>query len=183
MKREIKSNTNRFAARYNNFDDNADFYPTPSEATEALMQREKFDGLVWECACGDGSMSKVIEKYNKVKSTDLINRGYGEVSDFLADNSLVSNIITNPPYKIAEKFLLRALELAEKKVAFLLRLTFLESAKRHDIFKKFPPKVVYVFSKRVQIYKNGIIGNSGMVAYAWYVWEKGYTGEPILRWI
>jgi hypothetical protein len=183
MKVEVNSKTNRFAARYNNFDDNADFYPTPPEATEALMAREKFEGLVWECACGNGAMSEVIKKYNKVQSTDLVDRGYGELSDFFHDNRLVSNIITNPPYKYAEKFLLRALELADKKIAFLLRLTFLESAKRKEIFQKFPPKVVYIFSKRVPIYKNGIVGNSGMVAYAWYIWEKGFEGEPIIRWI
>jgi len=49
----------------------SDFYPTPPETTEPLFKFEKFDGNVWECASGDGSMSKVIEKYNPCFSSDI----------------------------------------------------------------------------------------------------------------
>ena len=177
---------NRFATRFNNFDENKDFYPTPRIATEKLLEREVFEGDIWEPACGDGAISKVLEeKGMTVFSSDLVYRGYGEQADFLSISKLTasSNIITNPPYKIAEEFLNQALIMADRKIAFLLRLTFLESEGRYNLLTQSPLKTVYVFSKRLPIYKNGIVGNSGMVAYAWYVWEKGYEGKPIIEWI
>ena len=180
-----KGNKNRFATRYNNFDDNKDFYPTPPLATIALCEREKFEGNIWECACGDGAISKVLEDYKyQVISTDLVDRGYGKRQDFLIDTPFAcGNIITNPPYKYAENFLIRSLDMADHKVAFLLRLTFLESEGRKKLLQSSPLKTVYVFSKRLPIYKNGIKGNSGMVAYAWYVWDKSYQGKPTIEWI
>ena len=163
-----------------------DFYPTPPEATHALMQRENFEGMVWECACGNGAMSEVIKQYNQVQSSDLIDRGYGEVSNFLTDNRLVTNIITNPPYKYAKEFVLRAKKLANKKIAMLCKLVFLESVGRYEMFqdKEFPLSIVYVFCKRVSIYKiNAIKYGSGLIAYAWFVWDKTYIGQPKIEWI
>ena len=85
-----------------------DFYPTPIRATKELLKVEKFDGIIWECACGNGAISKVIEKENiKVISSDILDYGYGETNiDFLNDTNLFNkfdfkadNIITNPPFK------------------------------------------------------------------------------------
>ncbi len=67
-----------------------------------------------------------------------------------------------------------------------LKLTFLEGKARYeDIFSKTPPKAVYVFSERIQCAKNGEFNlhNNGAVAYAWYVWQKGWTGMTTLDWI
>lgn len=78
-----------------------EFYPTPPEATRALMSVESFEGDIWEPACGDGAISKVLEAAGyQVVSTDLIDRGYGVGGhNFLkSDNPLAKNIITNPPY-------------------------------------------------------------------------------------
>ena len=74
-----------------------DFYPTPESATKSLLYRQKFQGNIWECACGNGAMSKVIiEQGYDVYSSDLIDRGYGEVGiDFLQSNKKVDNIVTN----------------------------------------------------------------------------------------
>ena len=175
------------SSRNNGDREQNDFYPTPPEATKALMEREVFNGIVWEPACGDGSMSKVIADYNKVLSSDLINRGYGDwFGDFLLEDKTVPNIITNPPYKYAQMFVEQAKKLADEKVAMFLKLVFLESSGRYKMFqdKTFPLKVVYVFCKRVPIYKAGItMKNSGLVAYAWFVWDKGYIGKPYLEWI
>ena len=62
-----------------------DFYPTPESATQALLDRQKFQGNVWECACGNGAMSKLMIKNGyDVYSSDLIDRGYGDTGiDFL----------------------------------------------------------------------------------------------------
>lgn len=78
-----------------------EFYPTPPEATRALLSVESFEGDIWEPACGDGAISKVLEAAGyQVVSTDLIDRGFGAGGqDFLkSPEPLARNIITNPPY-------------------------------------------------------------------------------------
>ena len=164
-----------------------DFYPTPPMATERLLDVEKFDGDIWECACGDGAISKVLEQHNyKVYSTDLINRNYGETGiDFLMETQKCDNIITNPPYKNALDFAQKAVELARGKTALLLKLNFLEGQRRRLFFNKTPPVRVHVFSGRQTLMKNGddYSGRSGMMALAWFIWEAGNTNSPTVHWI
>ncbi|UTW52774.1 hypothetical protein KFF05_05275 [bacterium SCSIO 12827] len=164
----------------------ADFYPTPAWATYALMDNEKFDGDVWECACGDGAMTEVIsEAGNQVYSSDLYDRGFGDAGiDFLSSNNRANNIVTNPPFHSAEGFVAAALEKADKKFALLLRLAFLEGARRtKTIFHVHPPSRVWVFSERITFYAKGAKrAGSGTTAYAWYVWDKEATGATELHW-
>jgi len=166
--------------------DGLDFYPTPSWATHALIKNEKFDGDIWECACGDGSMSEVLSVTgNRVISSDLYDRGFGEPGiDFLASNRHASNIITNPPFHSAEGFVAKCLDLADSKFALLLRLAFLEGANRtRTIFHKNPPARVWVFSERITFYPKGAkTAGSGTTAYAWFVWEKNKSGPTELQW-
>lgn len=66
----------------------------------------------------------------------------------------------------------------------LLKIQFLEGIKRYELFKTTPLKKVYVFSQRLKIYKKGVQQkNSTMMCFAWFVWEYGYEGEPIIDWI
>ena len=128
---------------------------------------------------------RIFEGGYNVKSTDLIDRGYGEGGvDFLKQTEIWDgDIITNPPYKYAQEFIEHALELVTDghKVCMFLKLTFLESQRRRKMFEKYPPKTIWVSSSRIQCGKNGKFEPSA-VAYAWYVWEKGYKGETIVRW-
>lgn len=167
--------------------DGPDFYPTPSWATVALIENEPFEGDIWECACGDGAMSKVlIERGKQVQSSDLYDRGYGEVGvDFLKTSRRSRNIITNPPFHSAEGFVATALNQAEGKFAFLLRLAFLEGARRaRSIFLKHPPSRVWVFSERITMYPKGVTPKgSGATAYAWFVWDRDHIGSTELAWI
>ena len=169
-----------------------DFYPTPLWATEMLLAEESFPGLTWEPACGDGAMSKVlIVNGLEVFSSDLFDRKYGTTGvDFLnygekVNIENVNNIITNPPYHLAEEFLHHALAIAKRKVAFLLRLAFLETQDRYDtIYSKCPPARVWIFSKRVTFYPKGATRKgSGTTAYAWMVWDKAHEGRCELRWL
>ena len=163
-----------------------DYYPTPPFATEALLEREKFTGLIWECACGDGAISRVLEAHNyEVLSTDLIDRGCGEGEhDFLTSKYIAANIVTNPPFTLAEEFIKRALERTSGKVCILAKLQFLEGAKRKIMFESTPLRSVYVFSKRLTMTRNGEkMKNSGMIAFCWLVWQHGYIGKPELSWI
>jgi hypothetical protein len=166
--------------------DGPDFFPTPRWATFALIENELFRGDIWECACGDGTMSKVLEETGcTVPSTDLYERGYGEAgNDFLKATRLIDNIVTNPPYNSAEGFVARGAKLANRKFALLLRLAFLEGANRaNTIFARIPPSRVWVFSERITFYMKGAKqAGSGTTAYAWFVWDKDAPSGTELKW-
>lgn len=165
-----------------------EFYPTPAYATEALLARERFEGQVWECACGQGHISTVLAAHGySVTSTDLHYRGFGVGGvDFLGELREVDCIVTNPPYSRSLEFVLHAKRCARRKVAMLLRTLFLESARRHALFADtdFPLQTVYQFSKRLTLAPGTVeAGNGGMVAYAWFVWSKDHVGPATIRWI
>jgi hypothetical protein len=172
---------------------NEDFYATDPKAAEMLLKLDNFDKNIWESACGQGHLSEVFKKngYN-VKSTDLIDRGYGEHGvDFLSIDNVYFNgdIITNPPYKYAKEFIEKSLQIIPEgnKVAMFLKITFMEGKGRKKLFIDYPPKTVYVSSSRILCTKNGefermIAGGGSAVAYAWYIWEKGFKGETTLKW-
>lgn len=156
-----------------------DFYPTPEIATVKFLEREKFEGEIWEPACGNGAMSKVIERYGyDVKSTDLIDRGFGESGiDFLRSTYKTKNIVTNPPFKLANKFVHHALTHATSKVAMILRLNFLESKSRKKLFLDYPFSKLYVHVERVPFQSDNAI------AFAWFVWDYSFAGKPIIEWL
>lgn len=169
-----------------------DYYATEPKAMELLLAEESFHPVVWECACGEGHLSKVLEKHGfEVISTDLIYRGFGdpEPLDFLKDTleNFEGDIITNPPYKYALEFVEQALNSVQpgRKVAMFLKLTFLEGQKRKEFFLHNPPKTIYVSSSRLMCAMNGNFASilSSAAAYAWFVWEKGFKGDPVIKWI
>lgn len=167
---------------------NHDFYSTDPKAINYLLHYEKFNKNIWECACGNGNLSKRLEKYGyDVLSTDIVYRGFGKgkVNFLKCHKKFDGDIITNPPYKYATEFVLKALELSKRKVAMFLKIQFLESQKRWlKLFKLYPPSTIYVFVKRINCYRNDDRSIKGSaVCYAWFVWDKEYTGETRVRWI
>lgn len=169
-----------------------DFYATPPEAVKKLLGKEIFSKFVLEPACGEGHISKVLkETWHDVLSSDIIDRGYGDTLDFLDDRNFLESwhwdIITNPPFSKSQEFVEKSLWLIRfgQKVAMLLRIQFLEGVKRNAMFKKFPPKTIYVFSRNIRCAKNGdfehATGNAS--TYCWFVWEKGFSGNPSIEWI
>lgn len=167
--------------------DGPDFFPTPAWATHALIDNERFEGSIWEPACGDGAMARVLmETGREVDATDLFDRGYGESGvDFLKSTRLVDNIVTNPPYNAAAGFVHAGLAQTKGKLALLLRLAFLEGAeRRQSIFAKTPPARVWVFSERITFYPAGAVqAGSGTTAYAWFVWDKAAENRTDLKWL
>ena len=166
-----------------------DFYPTPPEGTRALLAVERFEGPIWEPACGDGAISRVLQDAGyDVSSSDLIDRGYGEPRvDFLMEwKSRAPNIVTNPPFKLAQQFVERALALTTGKVAILARLAWLEGKARRSMFEATPLARVWVFSERLTMLRGGWDGGKGggsMTAFAWFVWDHRHKGPPTLGWI
>ena len=171
-----------------------DYYATEPRAAELLLENESFDGPIWECACGEKHLSNVFTNWGgyDVRSSDLYDRCGNEVFDFLSieNTHWDGNIITNPPYKFALDFVYKALQIVPdgKKVCMFLKIQFLEGKARRELFCSHPPKVVYVSSSRLLCAPNGdfehATKNGGSaVAYAWFVWEKGFKGDTIVKWI
>lgn len=175
-----------------------DYYATDPIVLNYLLENGLLPHNIWECSCGEGHLSKrLVENGYNVCSTDLIDRGYGLSGiDFLKTEEVPFKgsepmcILTNPPYKFANEFILHALKLIKPndKVFMFLKTTFLEGKKRKEIlFDKYPPKRIYQFSGRIVCAKNGKfermrkIGSA--VAYAWYEWEVGSYGTTTLKWI
>lgn len=166
-----------------------DYYATEPAATEWLCKLEQFKGPILEPSCGEGHISEVLKAHGyDVTSRDLVDRGYGDVADFLsADNTeWCGDIITNPPYKYAKEFVGKALEITPSghKVAMFLKLTFLEGKARRELFGAAPPRTVWVSSSRLKCAMNGDFNAyaSSATAYAWFVWEKGYKGDTVVKW-
>ncbi len=169
-----------------------DFYATDPRAADLLIEQETFKSNIWEPACGQGHLSKVFEGYGyNVISSDLVDRGYGRGGvNFLSANDVdLSNtdIVTNPPYSLALEFIEHGLSLLPEggKMAMFLKLQFLESKARRELFDREPFRVMYVFSSRISCAMNGDFEKYGSsaVAYAWYVWSKGFKGDPVIKWI
>lgn len=172
-----------------------DFYPTPPEATKALLSVEDFSGgSVWEPACGDGAIAKVLEDAGlTVAATDLINRGYGQAGfDFLTGTGVMGkHIVTNPPYGrgLADAFVRQALTFTRAtggKVAMLLDLRSLCHPLRHDRWAKTPPAVVYALDE-LTCYPNGDTSKAGYKPgrqrFVWCVWKHDHQGPTQLRWL
>ena len=175
-----------------------DYYATDPIAVDKLLSAVELPQEIWECACGAGHLSeRLIEHGKTVFSSDLRYRGYDKAltgANFLETTPLLyyepCAIVTNPPYKYAKEFVEHALELLKDGdlCCMFLKLSFLEGKARKKLFVKSPPRQVLVFSERILCAKNGEFermkaGGGSAVAYAWFVWEKGYTGKTTIEWI
>ena len=167
-----------------------DYYATDPIAGELLLQLEPQLNNIWECACGEGHLAEVFEQAGKLGfATDIINRGYGhDTFDFLQSLTQIYNgdIVTNPPFKYAQQFIEKALDIIsyDRYVCMFLKLQFLKGKTRKEMFEKYPPIRVWVSSSRITCAKNGKFDEypSSAVCYAWFIWKKGYKGTTELKW-
>lgn len=133
-----------------------DFYPTPAECTVALLRALDEIGLgkmigVWEPACGDGAIVRVLERAGlDVTATDIADYGIGApVLDFLsADRALAPHVITNPPFSLAEAFIRRAHELRSSTLCLLLKSTFWHAARRQALWDLWQPAHLFPLTWR-----------------------------------
>ena len=163
----------------------SDFYETPYTITRRFLAEEPFDSHLSFCepACGNGAIVKVLKEL----TNNITN--YDTEKNFLFDTQHYDYIITNPPFSLAYEFVLHAKKLTRKKFAFLLPLSYLHGKKRYDEIystKDFPLARVYVFTRYPMLgepLREDGKYNTGMMVYAWFVFEKAYKGEPVIRWI
>jgi hypothetical protein len=169
-----------------------DFYATPEESTLALLAVENIVYPALEPACGAGHIARLL-KDGQVTATDLVYRGYGTggldflVGDFFKDS--VATIITNPPFNLFQEFAEKALSVATNKVILFGKLQALEGKKRATWMQSSPLRTVYVFKGRQNPLRDGNPLNengkpwSNTMAFAWFVWEIGYSGKPTIEWL
>lgn len=173
---------------------NEDYYATDPVAAEWLLKIENIpsDKPIWECASGEDHLADVFKNNGySVRTSDLVLRKETtEQIDFLGQNEIWDgSIITNPPYKFASQFIEKAMQTVtdRNKVCMFLKIQFLEGKQRKKLFEKYPPKCIHVSSSRIMCAKNAKFkemkdGGGSAVAYAWFVFEKGYKGDTIIKW-
>jgi len=174
--------------------DSPDDFPTPPWATRALIEHvigaEDVRGLsCLEPACGRGYMARPLAEYfGAVDAADAYQYGFAPVRDFLTYPYEARShdwVITNPPFRLAEEFVERALVVAKQGVAILARTVFLESVGRYEnIFRKRPPSIFAQFSERVPMVKGRVDPKaSTATGYAWFVWLMDEMSTPKLAWV
>lgn len=172
-----------------------DFYATDPIAINKLIDSKLIElpKIILEPCCGTGCLSKRLEEFEHIViSEDLIDRGYGKGKvDFFKRTEMPENcscILTNFPYKYALEMTLHSLEILPERGLLIsfLKTTFLEGKKRFELlFKSSPPKFVLQFSERVICAKNAEFDETtgSAVSYAWIIWEKGWKGDTVIKWI
>lgn len=176
--------------------DSPDDFPTPPWATRALIEHVVAPKAVLssqtclEPACGAGHMARVLREYfSHVHCSDAYRYGFGEIRDFLSEPHEPRSydwVITNPPFRLAEEFLIEALKVARRGVAILARTVFLESVGRYNsIFRDTPPSKFAQFVERVPMVKGRLDAKvTTATGYAWFVWEKSAAVRvPQLMWV
>jgi hypothetical protein len=169
-----------------------DFYPSPIEAVRSLIacEGESIPEVIWEPACGDGAIVRPLEDTGRyVHATDLVDYGAGYQGgiDYLQTPlpyPLIEGLVTNPPYKLATKFVAKAVT-EVRYSAWLLRLNFLESIKRLEFFRHNPPARVWVSSRRLpMMHRHGWTGpkSTSNTTYAWFVWDEGMGPHTKVDW-
>jgi hypothetical protein len=168
-----------------------DLYESPPEAVRALLKAESLPPVIWEPACGPGSIVRVLRASgHRVVASDLVDYESPDQDhagwDFLSERALpplVQAIVTNPPFKNASEFVAHALDLCPR-VIMLLRLAFLESARRTLILDGGSLARVHVFKNRLpMMHRDGWDGPkvSNPTAFAWFVWDCDHKGPTELH--
>lgn len=158
----------------------SDFYETPYSLTKLFLDKEPISGLVLEPACGNGAIVKVLRDYG------IEPISYDKEKDFFTEDRHFDWIITNPPFSLAFEFIQKAKCCADN-IAFLLPLSYLHGKKRYDEIysdKTFGLRRVYVFTRYPMLgepLRDDGRHNTGMMVYAWFLWQKGYSDEATIR--
>lgn len=169
------------------------FYATHPSCVSDILRVETFHHSILEPFCGIGSISEVLKGHgHEVESYDIIDRGYGKIGDFFKVDFEQGryDIVSNPPYnENLANIIKRCISLCHSKVALLMPLRYLSGAERYrEIYQINPPARIYVYQERIGIAMNGDFEKyndpgANREIYAWYIWQKDYTGVTELHWL
>jgi hypothetical protein len=164
-----------------------DWYQEQPWIVDALLDVERFRGVSWDPACGEGTIPRTMRARGLAAwGSDLHDRGGGIPGlDFFAARHSATNIVSNPPYRLIEEWIRHALQLTTGKVAILARLALLESTSRAGLFAETPLARVWVSRRRLSMPPGGrgIEARGGRMPYAWFVWQHRHRGPPSIGWV
>lgn len=177
--------------RASEFRPDDDHYNTPREASWPFVRAAAIPGKVWECACGEGALAAVLtENGHDVVATTLRDRGYGKAGvNFLETRELLAPaIVTNPPFSLLDEFIEHAHVLGVEYLAMFARTKFVEGADRYArIHSRNPFSIQYQFIERIKFFAGDTPKEDqpgwNTEAFAWFVWVKNWSREPIVRWL
>ena len=180
-----------------------DYFPTYHALTRKLLEVEKFsnDDIFLEPCAGAGDITKIIKEfypYAEIIECDINPRRQGIIkANFLKEyNNIVGNkkptvIITNPPFKLSIEFFVQCAKTTANKIYFIWPLDYIHGVDRQQVVysnkkQEFRLKKVYTFIRRPffgeQFHPAGPI-ETGATTFSWFYFERGYSGEPIIKWI
>lgn len=163
-----------------------DWYVEPAWCIEALQERVNFEGNTHDPCCGSGTIPGVLCG----TGADLVDRGFGfDVRDYLSDVNVYDNIVTNPPYGIAQQIIEHALGHVRYRVAALVQSKFLASQRRHKLFMRHDMERVIMFSRRPSMPPGGMlqkhgetIRGNGSIDYCWVIWNRYHDDPCTIEW-
>jgi hypothetical protein len=154
-----------------------------------LFAVEKFEGLIWDVACGLGTIAQSARAAGLlIFASDVADHGYGVRQDFLkatAPTTDVFNVVTNPPFMLAHEFVEHALTLGAAKVAIIFPVRRLNAA-RWQITMRLAR--VWLLTPRPSMPPGRLIAKGekpggGKTDFCWSVFDRTYTGSPTLGWL
>ncbi len=176
-----------------------DFYETPRWATEKAVEAMLIDGVInkyneiYDPCCGAGAITDVLQIYGfeNLKASDIQTEEYIKgtkgIDVYDIGDDVTEIVFTNPPYGLMtkENMLNEFLRISRSKVILLLNIFYLSSKDRKEMLKHSGLQYVYIHSDRVTMYPYGQPKpkNGGTKMFAWFVWDKEYNGEPVIRWL
>lgn len=173
-----------------------DWYVEEHWVDHRLFEHERFEGSVCDPACGLGRIVQAAQLagfgrtawgQDKVKRSPYCVR----LADFLSDDfqgRWPDNIVSNPPFKLSREFVAKAHKVASRKVAMLLPLGWISGDKRSRWLEDTRRRRVLILTPRPSmppgpVVEAGLPARGGKTDFAWYIWERGYNGEPEFGWL
>jgi len=155
----------------------SDYYPTPPEATKALLNFLKLpaETVIWEPACGQGHMVKVMEEYGyKVTGSDI----QGDEDYLKIPTKECDWIITNPPFSVSQEFIERSIQHG-KPFALLLKSQYWHAKKRLELFRNFPPSYILPLTWRPDFLFGKRGSGSPLMDVMWVVWTGNESASTL----
>lgn len=170
-----------------------DWYVEPAWVSERLFATESFEGGIWDAACGMGRITTAARDAGlRAFGSDLVDRGGADSQrDFFSFRRCpfeAANIVSNPPFRHAERFVTHGLGLVQRKVAMMMPSGFLQGNERSRWLEHTPLYRVYFLSPRPSmppgtVIKAGIAPGNGTTDYCWMIWLRGYSGPAQISWL
>lgn len=175
--------------------DSLDDFPTPPWATRALLEIMAERGWIADldvarepCANRGHMVEPLTEFFSTVLASDVHDYGAGFLIFDYVGMEIACEVdwtFMNPPFRLAEAFIARALETSRKGCAVIVRTSFLEGVRRYaGLYSRTPPALTLQFVERVVMHKGKLSAKgSTATSYCWIIWRHGHNGVPEQGWV